>query len=63
MKVFVGGLTDKLQEISESELKELFEPFGHIEYVDIHRDPQTGKCKGYAFIQYESTECAKAAVK
>jgi RNA-binding protein 39 len=44
-------------------LKELFEPFGSIDYVDIHRDPQTGKCKGFAFIQYESTENAKAAVK
>lgn len=63
MKLFVGGLTERLQEIQESELKELFDPFGEIDYVDIHRDPQTGKCKGYAFIQYSSTECAKAAVK
>lgn len=31
--------------------------------MDIHRDPQTGKCKGFAFIQYSNTECAKAAVK
>jgi RNA-binding protein 39 len=34
-----------------------------IDYVDIHRDPQTGKCKGFAFIQYANTECAKAAVR
>ena len=54
---------DNLAEMQESELKELFEPFGEIEYVDIHRDPQTGKCKGFAFIQYVNTECAKAAVK
>lgn len=31
--------------------------------MDIHRDPQTGKCKGFAFIQYANTDCAKAAVK
>lgn len=31
--------------------------------MDIHRDPQTGRCKGFAFIQYANTECAKAAVK
>ena len=62
-KVFVGGLTDKLAEMQESELKELFDPFGEIEYVDIHRDPQTGKCKGYAFIQYVDIERAKQAVK
>lgn len=63
MKVFVGGLEGKLADIQESELKELFSPFGHINYVDIHRDPQTGKCKGFAFIQYENTEHAKNAVK
>jgi RNA-binding protein 23/39 len=31
--------------------------------VDIHRDPQTGRCKGFAFIQYTNVEDAKAAVK
>lgn len=30
MKVYVGGLTDKLAEIQESDLKSLFEPFGPI---------------------------------
>lgn len=53
--MFVGGLTDKLADINESELKELFDPFGEIDYVDIHRDGQTGKCKGFAFIQYTNT--------
>ncbi len=41
----------------------MFEPFGPINYVDIHRDPMTGKCKGFAFIQYLSTDDAKNAVK
>ena len=63
MKVLVGGLTDKLSDVQESELKELFEPFGQIDYVDIHRDAMTGKCKGFAFIQYTSTDDAKTAVK
>ena len=31
--------------------------------MDIHRDPQTGHCKGYAFIQYVDPEKAKIAVK
>ena len=44
-------------------MKELFEPFGQIDYVDIHRDPMTGKCKGFAFIQYSSTNDAKTAVR
>lgn len=52
MKVVVGGLEDRLADIQEDRLKELFGPFGHIDYVDIHRDPLTGRCKGFAFIQY-----------
>ena len=31
--------------------------------MDIHRDAMTGKCKGFAFIQYSSTEDAKMAVR
>ena len=62
-KVVVSGLTEKLADISENDLKELFEPFGEIDYVDIHRDPQTGVCKGYAFIQYSDPEKGKQAVK
>lgn len=31
--------------------------------MDIHRDQLTGRCKGFAFIQYTHVEDAKAAVK
>ena len=31
--------------------------------MDIHRDPQTGMCKGFAFIQYQDPEKARLAVK
>lgn len=31
--------------------------------MDIHRDPQTGVCKGYAFIQYSDPEKGKQAVR
>jgi RNA-binding proteins (RRM domain) len=29
----------------------VFEPFGDLEFVDLHRDPMTGRSKGYAFVQ------------
>lgn len=32
----------------------MFEPFGDLEFVDLHRDPMTGRSKGYAFVQYVS---------
>jgi RNA-binding protein 39 len=40
-------------------LREVFDPFGAIQFIDIHRDPATGKCKGFAFIQYENIKDAK----
>jgi len=30
----------------------VFEPFGELEFVDLHRDPVTGRSKGYAFVQW-----------
>lgn len=62
-KVQVRGLHDKLANMQQSELKLIFESFGSIDYVDIHRDPETGMCKGFAFIQYSNIEDAKKAVK
>lgn len=32
----------------------MFEPFGELEFVDLHRDPVTGRSKGYAFVQWVS---------
>lgn len=49
--------------MSEKDLQDLFQPFGQIDYVDIHRDPQTGVCKGYAFLQYTDPQNAKKAVR
>ena len=45
MKIFVGGLTEHLADISENDLRNIF-PFGEIDYIDLHKDPNTGKCKG-----------------
>ena len=61
MKIYVGGLTDNLADITESDLQKLFN-FGEIDSIELHRDPMTGKCKGYAFIQYHKTSCAKNAM-
>ena len=38
--------------LTESDIKQVFEPFGELEFVDLHRDPMTGRSKGYAFVQY-----------
>ena len=38
--------------LTESDIRQVFEPFGELEFVDLHRDPVTGRSKGYAFVQW-----------
>jgi len=47
-RLYVGSLHFNL---TESDIKQVFEPFGELEFVDLHRDPMTGRSKGYAFVQ------------
>jgi len=60
MQLYVGSLHFNL---TESDIKQVFEPFGDLEFVDLHRDPQTGRSKGYAFVQYKKAEDAKMALE
>lgn len=62
-KVVIGGLVGRLADIQERQLKDPFQAFGHIQKIDINRDPMTGRCKGFAFIQYSQVEHARNAVK
>ncbi|KAK0478391.1 hypothetical protein IW261DRAFT_1483262 [Armillaria novae-zelandiae] len=60
MQLYVGSLHFNL---TESDIKQVFEPFGDLEFVDLHRDPMTGRSKGYAFVQYKRAEDAKMALE
>ena len=51
-RLYVGSLHFNL---TESDIKQVFEPFGELEFVDLHRDPMTGRSKGYAFVQWVRT--------
>ena len=48
-RLYVGSLHFNL---TESDIKQVFEPFGELEFVDLHKDSVTGRSKGYAFVQY-----------
>lgn len=62
MRIFVGGLTDHLANITESDIRQLL-PLGDIEYIDMQSDPSTGKCKGgYIYIQFRRESHAKEAI-
>ncbi|KAG0499717.1 hypothetical protein HPP92_003999 [Vanilla planifolia] len=57
-KIYVGNLHFN---ITEDLLRQVFEPFGTVELVQLPLDPETGHCRGYGFIQFSQVEHAKAA--
>ncbi|KAJ3162059.1 RNA-binding protein 39 [Geranomyces michiganensis] len=58
-RVYIGSLHFSL---TEDDLKAVFEPFGPIDKIDLHKDPLTGKSRGYAFVNYRNPEDAKQAM-
>ena len=60
MNIFVGSLPFKLE---EADLKELFEAFGEVTSVKIINDRESGRSKGFGFVEMGSEEEAQAAVK
>ena len=60
MNIYVGNLT---YEVSDSELEELFGQFGSIVSAKVIRDPQSGRSRGFGFVELETQEQAQAAVE
>ncbi|KAG0264635.1 hypothetical protein DFQ27_001087 [Actinomortierella ambigua] len=59
-RLYVGSVNFDL---NENDLREVLDPFGPIEFINLHRDPVTGKSKGFAFVQYRNAEDAKVALQ
>lgn len=57
-RLYVGNLHYNFK---EDQLRQVFEPFGTVELVQLPTDPETGHCKGYGFIQFARLEDARAA--
>lgn len=49
--------------MTDEEIKEIFTPYGDVVTVKIIFDKQTGRSKGYAFVEMESEEAAQNAIK
>ncbi|MFH1148967.1 MAG: RNA-binding protein [Actinomycetota bacterium] len=59
MKIYVGNLS---YSVNEDELRTAFEPFGTVDSVDVIIDRNTGRSKGFGFVEMSNDEEAKAAV-
>lgn len=57
--LFVGNLNFQT---TEAELRALFEPFGQVSRVHIAKDRETGRARGFAFVEMPSDEEAGKAM-
>src|SRR5699024_6020159 len=48
---------------SEDQLREMFKPYGAITSVHLEKDHETGKSKGFGFVNFECHEAALKAVE
>jgi RNA recognition motif-containing protein len=58
-KLYVGNLS---YDTSDSKLQELFEEFGTVQSAQVIMDRDTGRSKGFGFVEMGSDEEAKAAI-
>ncbi|PHT65628.1 hypothetical protein T459_30053 [Capsicum annuum] len=57
-KLYVGNLHLNMTQL---QLRQIFEAFGPVEHVNLPTDPETGHSKGFGFVQFAQLEHAKAA--
>ncbi|XP_015976020.1 probable RNA-binding protein 23 isoform X3 [Rousettus aegyptiacus] len=60
MRLYVGSLHFN---ITEDMLRGIFEPFGKIDNIVLMKDSDTGRSKGYGFITFSESECARRALE
>ncbi|XP_033838020.1 cold inducible RNA binding protein a isoform X2 [Periophthalmus magnuspinnatus] len=58
-KLFIGGLSF---DTNEDTLAAAFGKYGTIEKVDVIRDRETGRSRGFGFVKYDNAEDAKDAL-
>ena len=60
MKIFVAGLP---YDLDDDELTEIFEKFGLIVSAKVAIDKDTGKSRGFGFVEMQNDEEAKEAIE
>lgn len=59
MRIYVGNLA---YETSEQELRQAFEAHGEVQEVSVVRDRDTGRSRGFAFVEMPTAAEAQAAI-
>ncbi len=58
-KLYVGNLTFG---VSNADLEKMFEPFGTVQSAQVIQDRDTGRSKGFGFVEMGSDQEAQAAI-
>src|SRR5689334_18394129 len=58
-KLYVGNLT---YGVTNSDLERMFEPFGTVQSAQVIMDRDTGRSKGFGFVEMGSDQEAQAAI-
>ncbi len=59
MNIYVGNIS---YNVVDEDLRQVFEQFGEVESVKIITDRQTGRSKGFGFVEMPSDDEAQAAI-
>jgi RNA recognition motif-containing protein len=59
-KLYVGNLT---YGVGDAELEQLFAQFGSVQSAQVIQDRDTGRSKGFGFVEMESEAAAQAAIQ
>jgi cold-inducible RNA-binding protein len=60
MNIYVGNLSF---DVTEDDLRSAFEAFGTVDTVNIIKDRESGRPKGFGFVEMSSGEEAKKAIE
>ena len=60
MNIFVGNLSFTA---TEHDLRQLFEPYGAVDKINIITDRDTGRSKGFGFVEMPESQAAQAAIQ
>ncbi|MCP9612180.1 RNA recognition motif domain-containing protein [Coprobacter tertius] len=60
MNIYIGNLNYR---VKEADLQQVMEEYGPVESVKIIKDRETGKSKGFAFIEMANEAQAKQAIE